>query len=126
MMHEYGVPPGVAPDPMMMAGGAPPMDMGVPPSPDMGMPPEGMAPEMGPVPPAPGDMLGAEPMQPPITVPGWIPADPEIPVDEMTCAEIGAVPYQDKDGKPFCMVAPPEASGEMMMPPPGAMPPPPI
>ena len=114
--------PMMPPDPSMMA--APSSGMEVPPGPGMGMPPEGMPPEMGDVPPGPSDLLGSEPMQPPITVPGWVPADPKIPVDDATCAAIGAVPYADKNGKPFCMVAPPD--GEMMMPPPGSVPPPPM
>lgn len=99
------------PDPMMMPPGAAGM---LPPGPDMGMvPPEpGMMPpgapmDMAEVPPGPEQLLGSTPEAPPITVPGWVPADPAIPVDETTCAEIGAIPYQDKQGNSFCMVPPP-------------------
>src|SRR3990172_12359744 len=99
MQGPPGMPPGMMPPPGMPPG----MDMGmVPPGPE-GMPPEGMPPDMGEVPPGPDGMLGADPEEMPITVPGWIPADPSIPIDETTCAEIDAIPFEDKDGKPFCM-----------------------
>ena len=99
---------GMPMDPMMA--GEPP------PGPDMGMPPEAMAPEVSEVPPGPDELLGSAPMQPAITVPGWIPADPNTPIDDMTCGQIGAIPYPGKDGKPFCLIAPPD---EMVPPPPG-------
>lgn len=100
-------------DPMMGAMGAggampPGPDMGmVPPGPEA-MPPGAMPPDMGEVPPGPDQMLGATPEAPMITVPGWIPADSSIPVDENTCGEIGAIPYEDKGGKSFCLIPPPD------------------
>ena len=81
--------------------------MPVPPGPEMPMPGGEMGPEYQDVPPGPEEMIGSAPTPQAITVPGWIPAIPEIPVDETTCAEIGAVPATDNDGKPFCLVPPP-------------------
>ena len=100
MMDPYAMQPAGA-------GGMPP-DMGmVPPGPGM-MPPEAEdTMDLDDVPPGPEQMLGATPEMPPVTVPGWVPADTSIPVDENTCAEINAIPYQDEMGKPFCLVPPP-------------------
>ena len=119
MYHDQSMMPPMGPGGPDM--GMPPEMGAVPPGPDMAMPPAdaGMPPEMGPVPPGPDELLGSEPADAPVTVPGWIPADPDIPVDDMTCAEIDAIPYADKSGKPFCLVRPP---GEAIMPPGGGPP----
>ena len=99
----------------------PPPDMGmVPPGPSMGPQPGGPPPDMGSVPPGPDAMLGSSPEMPPVTVPGWVPADPSTPIDETTCAEINAIPYTDSQGNKFCMVPPP--GGPSAGPPPGGPP----